>query len=257
MALLMKLPNVIINKGKFVYRRRIPTDLRDLYPKTFFQTRFRIQQSGADLVSEHSALQTGFERMVQDARSGSPEAIGVAGIRRYIEDAWDTIDDPRTERERCDEMRVEAESLVQSIRIARDFEGDGGDSERREIAAEEIERIGGSPLLYLAVTQPEATPPPVTLADASNIYAKEHLGEKPSKSARNTFNRIKRRLETSLGPLDRVALVDLKREHARKVRDDLHATRRNGGGTLSSASVQREINSIKAMISVGIVENDL
>ena len=54
MALLMKLLNVVINKGKFVYRRRIPTDLRRLYPKTFFETRFRTPEEGAALVSEHA-----------------------------------------------------------------------------------------------------------------------------------------------------------------------------------------------------------
>lgn len=33
MALQMKLDNVTINKGKFVYIRRIPTDLKHHFPK--------------------------------------------------------------------------------------------------------------------------------------------------------------------------------------------------------------------------------
>lgn len=156
-------------------------------------------------------------------------------------------------------MRDEAEHLVRSVRGAfLDHDGDGADEERRQIVAEDIERRNGDPLLYRAVTQPDATPPPVTLADAAGVYETERLGENPSKSARNTFNKIKRRLETSLGPLDSLPLASLTREHARKVRDDLlSAPKVSGNGVLSPASVAREINSIKAMITVGITEFDL
>lgn len=260
MALLMKLPNVVINKGKFVYRRRIPTDLRHLYPKTFFETRFRTQTEGAALVSEHAALQRSFERMADDAREGSPDAVGAAGIARYVATAWADLDDPRTEREKWADLKEEAEALVRSVRglTVSEHADDGGDQERREIVADELERTGGSRMLYRAVTQPDAAPPPVTLADAARVYEKERLGENPGKSARNTFNKIKRRLETSLGSLDRLPLEGLTREHARKVRDDLLvAPKAKGGGTLSPASAEREINSIKAMITVGIREFDL
>lgn len=33
MALLMKLDNVVTNKGKFVYNRRIPVDIKHLYAR--------------------------------------------------------------------------------------------------------------------------------------------------------------------------------------------------------------------------------
>ncbi|UWQ15669.1 tyrosine-type recombinase/integrase [Aliiroseovarius sp. M344] len=263
MALLMKLSNVVTNKGKFVYSRRIPTDIKHLYPSSkqpFFRCRLRVQKEGADLVAEHAALEAAFTRLVSDARDGVPEALGDSGIARYKQKAWSGIDDPRTEREKWEEMRDEAEALVRSIRGVDDVDhlGDGGDQARREVAAAEIERANGDPLLYRAVTQPDAAPPPVTLADAARVYEKERLGENPSKSARNTFNKIKRRLEASLGPLNSIPLSSLSREHARKVRDDLlTAPKNSGNGTLSPASVAREINSIKAMITVGITEFDL
>lgn len=262
MALLMKLDNVTTNKGKLVYARRIPVDLKYLYPSSkepFFRCRLRVQRESAELVAEHAALEAAFARLVADARDGVSEAFGDAGMARYKQMAWSSIDDPRTEREKWEDMRAEAEDLIRSVRGAvTDHLADGGDEERRQIVAEQIERDKGEPLLYRAVTQPHAEPPPVTLADAANVYEKERLGENPSKSARNTFNKIKRRLETSLGPLASLPLVALTREHARKVRDDLlSAPKASGNGVLSPASVAREINSIKAMITVGITEFDL
>jgi hypothetical protein len=211
MALLMKLRHVVINKGKFVYQRRFPTDLSHLYPKTFFGTRFRKQEEGAALVSEHAALQASFTRMVADARAGSPEAVGAAGIARYIAMAWSDLDDPRTEREKWSDLKEEAEALVRSVRGLGGSEHsyDDAHQERREIIADEIERTGGSPMLYRAVTQPEAAAPVATLADAAKVYEKERLGEAPKKSAKNTFNKIKRRLENSLGPLDRLSAPDM------------------------------------------------
>ena len=262
MALLMKLPNVVTNKGKFVYSRRIPIDIKHQYPSSkepFFRCRFRVQQQNADLVSEHAALEAAYMRLVADARDGVPEAFGDSGLELYKQKAWSSIDDPRTEREKWEDMRDEAEALVRSVRgaLADHFE-DGGDEERRQIVADEIERTKGDPMLYRAVTQPNATPPPVTLADAAGVYERERLGENPKKSAWNTFNKIKRRLETTLGPLDSLPLVSLTREHARKVRDDLlSAPKASGNGVLSPASVERELNSIKAMITLGITEFDL
>lgn len=262
MALLMKLDNVTINKGKFVYSRRIPSDLKHHYPASkepFFRCRFRVQQESAELVAEHTALQAAFTRLVADARDGVAEAFGDSGLARYKELAWTMIDDPRTEREKWEDMRADAEDLVRSVRgVFDDHFGDGGDDVRRQIVADDIEQSNGDPLLYRAVTQPNAAPPPVTLADAAGVYEKERLGENPSKSARNTFNKIKRRLETSLGPLDSLPLSSLTREHARKVRDDLlSAPKASGSGILSPTSAAREINSIKAMITVGITEFDL
>lgn len=268
MALLMKLPNVGTNKGKFVYKRRIPVDIRHLYPHSkepFFETRFRVQVAGPDLVIEHSALQAAFVRMVKDALQGHPEAVGKAGIDRYIGLAWSNIDDPTTQKEKWEGLKTEAEELVRSVRALSantylgngEYSDDGGDTVRRDIIAEELVRTGADPLLYKAVTQPDAEAPPATLADAVRVYAEEKIGDNPTKSARNTFNKIKRRLEASLGPLDQMALVDLKREHAKKVRDDLLKSPKKGGGTLSVASVEREINSIKSMVTIGIEEHDL
>jgi len=121
-----------------------------------------------------------------------------------------------------------------------------------------VEREGIDPMLYRAIVQPDLPTPKATLADAARIYSSERLGENPSKSARNTFEKIKRRLTTSLGPLDSIPLTSLKREHARKVRDDLLKTPKEvGNGLLSPSSVRREMNSVKALVALGIKEFDL
>ncbi|MBS0122590.1 hypothetical protein [Thetidibacter halocola] len=85
MALLMKLANVVNNKGKLVYARRIPTDIKHLYPSSkepFFHCRLRNQQRDANLVAEHAALEAAYACLVADARSGMPEAFGDCGIER-------------------------------------------------------------------------------------------------------------------------------------------------------------------------------
>lgn len=259
MALLMRLPHIVTKNGKLIFRRRIRVDAKRLIPKTFFQTTLREQNHGAGLVAEHAALEAAFERLHRDALEGEPDAQGAGAIRRYIAKAYKRLDDPRTKREKWEELKAEAEELVRSVQglSASRYDLDGGDSARREVIADELERTNADPLLYRAVVQPNAEAPPATLADAAKVYAVEKLGDKPSKSALNTFKKIQRRLEASLGPLDEMPLVELRREHAKKVRDDLLKAPRNGGGTLSVASVQREINSIKSMITVGIEEHDL
>ncbi|NDR56160.1 site-specific integrase [Aliiruegeria sabulilitoris] len=259
MALVMKLPNVTVNKGKYVYRRRFPVDLASRFPVVFFQTRFLTQDLGAAFLTEHATLTAAFERLVEDARAGRPEALGKAGIDRYIAIAQRGLDDPRTQRERWHSTRDEAEALVRSVQTADAFGflEDGGDTARREVLADELERTNADPLLFRAVVQPDAPPPPPTIADAVRVYEKEKLGRNPKKSARDTFRRVQRRLEESLGPLDSFPLEDLKRRHAREVRDYLLAAPSRNGGTLAPSSVRRELNSITALFNVGINELEL
>lgn len=71
------------------------------------------------------------------------------------------------------------------------------------------------------------------------------------------MERVCRRIEVSLGPLNKLALVDLKREHARKLRDDMLLTKKRDGSTLSPSSVRRELDMIRAMVSIAITEHDL
>lgn len=259
MALLMKLPNITTNHSKLVYQRRPRVAVKHLFPQKLFKTTLREQSHGAALVSEHVALEAAYEQLHKDALAGEPKAQGESAFQRYIAKAYERLEDPRSQREKWEDLKAEAEELVRSVKGLSGSERsvDRGDQERREVVADELERIGADPLLYRAVTQPEAEAPQATLADAAKVYAEEILGPNPKKSARDTFNRVTRRLAASLGPLDGIPLVDFKRVHAKKVRDDLLKGPKKGGGVLAVSSVEREINTIKSIISVGIREHDL
>ena len=54
-----------------------------------------------------------------------------------------------------------------------------------------------------------------------------------------------------------VALTELRREDARKLRDYMLASDKKGGGKLSPSSVQREIKIMSAVVTLGIKEFDL
>lgn len=205
----MKLDNVTTNKGKLVYNRRIPVDLKHLYPSSkepYFRCRLRVQKESAAMVAEHGALQAAFARLVEDARDGSPEAFGDSGMARYKQMAWSSIDDPRTEREKWEDMRAEAEDLIRSVRVAVvDQLGDGGDEERRQIAAEQIERDKGEPLLYRAVSQPHAAPPPATLADAANVYEKRAPRGEPKQVRKKHLQQDQASARNLVGPTSKSA----------------------------------------------------
>jgi len=131
MALVMKLENVVIERGRYVYSRRIPVDIKHLYPPSkepFFRVPFSVQQEGAELVAEHAALQSAYARMVHAARDRDPDAIGAEGMERYKEMARASLDDPRTEREKWLDKLSEAEQLVRSVKVGPyPFDADGFD----------------------------------------------------------------------------------------------------------------------------------
>lgn len=64
-------------------------------------------------------------------------------------------------------------------------------------------------------------------------------------------------MEKALGPLGKLSLVDLKREHARRLRDFLLKETKADGKPLAAGSLQRERNMLVAMVNLAIVEFDL
>ncbi|SHG75162.1 Phage integrase family protein [Cognatiyoonia sediminum] len=257
MAITMTLPYLTRNKGKLVFRRRIPKALTNRFSKTFFETRLLNQETGAAQVEEHTALIAAFDRIVSDALSGEPSAQGDAAIERYIDATRNRLTDRRTQKEVWEDYKVEARNLVRSVHIGGAIVDDELEDEARRLVAEDLERSGADPMLYKAVVLPDAEPPEPTVGDAVKFYEKETVGENPKKSANDTFKRAVRRLEATWGPLDMIPLVDLKRQHARDVRDKLAAEPKYGGGPRSPNSIQREVNSMKSIIETGIVEFDL
>jgi integrase len=98
------------------------------------------------------------------------------------------------------------------------------------------------------------------LHDAVKHYLAENLIEAKGKRGRNSIGAVDRvfaRVFEALGSRANVALVDLKREDAYKVRDYMLARDKPGGGKLSPDSVRRELNTVKAVIAAAIIGFDL
>lgn len=71
---------------------------------------------------------------------------------------------------------------------------------------------------------PKAEEPPVTMLDSKETFRSERMGGAHGRNPKNRLERVCRRIEASLGPLSKLALVNLKRGHARKLRDDTLST---------------------------------
>jgi len=247
MALLMKLEHLVTKNGKLTFRRRIPQDVLGVIGKTFFQEALQSQQQGVSLVREHAALMDAFQRLVTDAREGVLEKAP----KQYAEEAWESLGDSRSELEKWRDFKLEAQQMLNGVSGFRD------EDERRDILADDLAQRGADPLLYRAVVSPQAEEPQVTLKDARNMYLKENMKGATGRNQMNRLDRVCARVAKSLGPLDRLPLVDLKREHARKLRDDMLNTTKADGSLLAPSSVRRELNTIKAMVSTAIKEFDL
>ena len=234
MALVMKLKHVDeLSGGRKQFRRRYPKAVVPVLGEEFFQVSMKARE-GADLVAEHETLMREYEKLVSKA------------VRRAAGQGQ------LSPLEHWREAIKEAERMVASVI------GDFSEDERREILADDLRERAADPVLYKAVAIPNAEPPAVTMLDAKEIYRKERMGGAVGRNQKNRLDRVCRRIEVTLGPLGKLALADLKREHARKLRDAmLHTAKQGSTEKLSKATVRRELDMIRAMVAVGIKEHDL
>ncbi len=152
--------------------------------------------------------------------------------------------------------RIEAESVGLDD-VYNDYLGVEIDPGRRETIAESVADAGGDPVLVKALLNPSAQAPEITLQDAVNIYLEERLSGPENEAGRVRLSRVFKRVKEALGDLSSIALVDLKRKDGRALRDFMLNSSRNGGGTLKPATVHRELNLVRAVVSMGIREFDL
>ncbi|AZB56678.1 integrase [Cereibacter sphaeroides] len=223
--------------GKWQYRRRIPKEAQERAGMKTFK-RVLEATSGASLRREYGQLETEFERLV------SVVAPAPAPWRPAA---------TATPREEWQAAKTEAEALVSQGGTGLD------EDELRDHLAEEMHRQG-RPAVVQALKEPPAVPKH-TLEDARKLYLKEKLagGEgDDNRSAAIRLERIFARVRKALGERVRTCpLEDLKREDARAVRDHMLSSERSGGGTLSPASVRRELNVLVAVVNFGLTEFDL
>jgi integrase len=239
MALLMKLKYVQeLSGGRKRFRRRYPKAVALALGENYFQEPMQAR-SGADLVVEWEKLCGDFEKAVAEAKR---KAAGSPGL---------------TKRERWREAVQEANSLCDGVIGFDTYE------EARSVVEDDLMRRNADPLLIRAVQDPhnrtESNPkPPVTLLDAKKMYFAERMNEGSGRNQRNRLERVCRRIEAALGPLDDLPLSQLRREHGRKLRDHmLSATKRSDGQLLAPSSVRRELDMVRAIVSVGLREFDL
>ena len=221
-----------LSGGRMRFRRRYPKAVVKVLGEGVFQVAMKARE-GAELFTEHGKLLSEYEKIVAKAMRTAAEQGQLSPLEHWREAV------------------IEAEAIVASVKGARD------DDDARRLVAEDLQRRKGDPLLYRAVIAPEAEEPAVTLLDAKEMYRTERLAGAHGRNQKNRLDRVCRRVEASLGPLNKLAVVDLKREHARKLRDDMRAAKKQDGSLLAPATIRRELDMVRAIVSVAINEFDL
>lgn len=233
MVFVVKLKHVDdLKGGRKRFRRRYPKDVVGVLGELPFQVAMQSRE-GADLFTEHARLMAEYDKIVAKARRTAAEQGRLSPLEHWREAV------------------KEAETLVAGVTGVRN------EDEARMIVAGGLEQSGADSLLYRAVVTPDAEAPPVTMADAKKMYQDERMGGATGRNQKNRLDRVCRRIEASLGPLHKLALTDLRREHARKLRDDMLSSKKKDGSSLSPASVERELGMVRAMVSLAITEYDL
>lgn len=208
MAMMMALKHVDkLSGGRKRFRRRFPKDVVPVVGKTFMQVAMRTRE-GADMVQEHRALMVEFDRMVSVARGETSQ----------------------TAREQWVEDKSVSTEMLSTI------SGLPKEDDRREVLGHELIKAGYRPSLIREVISPAKNGPKHTLEDARRLYLKERVGDDKPKTVR--LERICKRMVEVLGPLRKFPLLNLKREHARLLRDAMLSTTKKDGNFLSVASVR-------------------
>lgn len=229
--------------GSFQYRRRVPRDVAGIISKREFKKKLGDTEREALRVWPQYHAQV--ERELVQARR--QVALG---------------SDPQTEREAYEA----AQRWVQTI--APDAGNDLRDVLADQVAgryAQDPETevpIGASAvdrhainLLRIGAASYRAPEP--TVADALKLYLREKLGEGGETPDERGILRVRRdmgRIAEALGRPDPV-LSGVTREDARRVRDYLLGRVKSTGERLTAATAQRELNTIRAVVSLAIAEH--
>lgn len=214
MVMTMKLKYVDeLSGGRKRLRRRYPKAVAEVLGEEFFQVPMKARE-GAALVVEQEALLAEFDKIVTKAKR---KAAGQGALSPL---------------EHWREAVKEAKAMKAAVIGARD------EDEAQEILADDLNRRGADPVLIKAVMQPDAEAPPVTMLDAKEMYRKERMNGAEGRNQKNRLERVCRRIEAALGPLNKLALVDLKREHGRKLRDSMLAAKKRDGSPPRACSGQ-------------------
>ncbi|THH38086.1 hypothetical protein E4Z66_00470 [Aliishimia ponticola] len=231
MVVTMKLKYIDeLSGGRKRFRRRWPKDVAEVRGETVFQKPLKAR-SGPAMVAEWEVLSAEFEAIV-------------AAHRRSVEER-----ENMSPRARWQEALQEAQRLLEGAH--------GGDELVRQVLAEDIARHQGDPMLYRAVIQPDAAPPAYTLADAFDLYAREKIDDSQGRGPRNRLARVRKKTEEALGKLSKLPIAELRRQHGRKLLGHLQNSKTPTGNPLSAGTIRRELNTVRAIVELALVEFDL
>lgn len=217
--------------GVLRFRRRFPKDVSETLGAPALQVHIK-NREGLAFHREYQAIMQEFDRIVSEVRSR------IKG------------NDTRSPIERWHEALLMREELVsETIGLEEDPE-----FAAREIARGLSEQPNTDPLLLKALVNPEADAPKLSLQDAKAMYASDkHMPD--NEVVR--LDRITRRLEKALGPLDKINVEELRRDHGRRYMDLMLKTTKSDGQPLSVATCIKESKIIAAMVNHGMREGDI
>lgn len=232
MVMMMKLKYVDnLPNGRKRFRLRYPKVVGEALGARYFQVPMKARE-GAALVVEQERLLAEYNKVVAFHE-------GAAGVI--------------SPREHWLYAQKEADTMLSAIK------GSLSEDDKREVLADDLHRRGSDPMLVKAVSAPQSDEPSVTMLDAKEMYIKERMDGAKGRNQKNRLDRVCRRIEAALGPLHKLALVDLKRIHGRKLRDHMMQAPAQGkaGKLVSAETVRREMNIVRAMVTLAIEEFDL
>lgn len=218
--------------GRKRFRKRHSKVVTEVLGQEFFQVPMKARE-GAALVAEQERLIKEYENIEKKAKLRATGQGALSPLERW--------------REAVAEVNAMKDAIV----------GDLGEDDKRAVLAEDLHRRGADPTMVKALMIPDAEEPPATLQDAKEMYRKLRVDGSKGRYKRNQLERVCGRVEKALGPLGKLALVDLKRAQGRKLEDTYKSERKKDGSPLAPASVERELNMLVAMVNLAIVEFDL
>lgn len=234
MAMTMKIKHVdTLKNGVLRFRRKFPKDVAEALDQPTLQVHIR-NREGLAFQREYAAILREFDRIVEETREKLNH------------------NDTRPKTVIWHEALLKAEGMLRETTGLEDDE-----TYARGLIAHGLAKRGDAdPMLIEALLNPEAEPPKVTLHDARLVYAKDN-GLTGDKDDKVRLDRICRRLEEAIGPLDQMPLEDLRREHGRTYMETLLRTKKDNGQSLALGSCKREARIVAAMVNHAIREFDL
>lgn len=245
MGLVLKYAKQLAN-GTWQYRRRVPTDIAEIIKKREFKQ--KLGDTEREALAAYHRVHAGVERHI-------------AAARRAV--ALRPTSGPMTDREAYLEALRRVAELEQRETPEEDFDlvADG------IVGSYRVDAETGTPLQVSSVDRhtvnilrngPAKVLPEVTLADAKRHYLAEHMSGPEHEKDKRAVNRVGRVLDMAIEALGRNPVVtSLSRDDARKVRDHLLSRVKSTGEAISPASVARELNMVKAVVTHAKVEMGL